>query len=85
MGEEKGGGYSNVAAVNAWNKAYQRSRTRRLLDDAARKKRVHKKKLGETITEICVSDKINDAEWVKGRLQKVLDEALNDDKYNADN
>jgi len=28
MGEEKGGGYSNVAAVDAWNKAYERSRTR---------------------------------------------------------
>ena len=77
MGEEKGGGYSNVAAVNAWNKAYERSRRRT--------------KLAETITEISVSDKINDAEWVKARLQKVLDDGLNKDidywdvKYDADN
>ena len=62
MGEEKGGGYSNVAQARQ-EKARRRSNA-----------------LNDTIVEVCVSDRVNDPEWVKSKLQKLLDDEFWDDE-----
>ena len=66
MGEEKGGGYSNVE--QAKRITLQRAKARR------------SNALNDTIVEVCVSDRVNDAEWVKSKLQKLLDDEFWDDE-----
>ena len=67
MGEEKGGGYSNVE--QAKRITLQRAKARR-----------RSKALNDTIVEVCVSDRVNDPEWVKSKLQKLLDDEFWDDE-----